>query len=64
MLLIEFLTETNKQVIVLDGVSDGGKLLWDLTLIKEVCYLRPVILMTGAESIRELALITRVLLAK
>ena len=64
MLLIEFLTETNKQVIVLDGVCDGGKLLWDLTLIKKIGYLRPVILVTGAESIRELALITRVLLAK
>ena len=57
MLLVEFFSEPDEEVVVLDGVRDRGELLWDLPLLEQVGNLRPVVLMLGAESVGESALV-------
>ena len=56
MLLVEFLAQADKQVVVLDGVGDGGQLLRDLSLVEQVCHFRPIILVSGAKCVRDTAL--------
>ena len=55
VLLIKLFAQTDEQVVVLDWVSDGGQLLWNLALIKQVRHFRPVVLVLCAESVRETA---------
>ena len=56
MLLVEFFLEAHNQVVVLDRVSDLQKLMRDLTILKQVRYLRPIIqrLVLKARSTTEL----------
>lgn len=51
VLLVEFFTQSDEQVVVLDRVCDGGELFRDLALVKEVRHLRPVVLMLRAERV-------------
>ena len=55
MLLVEFFAQADEQVIVLDGVGDGGQLLGDLSLVEQVCHFRPIILVRGAKCVRDTA---------
>ena len=56
VLLVEFLAQADKQVVVLDRVGDGGQLLRDLSLVEQVCHFRPIILVSGTECVRDTAL--------
>ena len=53
MLLVELFSQPDQKVVVLNGVCDSSKLLRDLTLLEEVGNLGPVVLMLGAERVRQ-----------
>ena len=51
MFLVELLTQTDQEVVVLDRVCDGSELLRDLSLIKQVGNFRPIVLVLSAKRI-------------
>lgn len=53
MLLVEFFAQSDEQVVVLDRVCNGGELFRNLALVKEVRYLRPVVLVLRTERVGE-----------
>ena len=55
VLLVEFLAQADKQVVVLNRVGNGGQLLRDLSLVEQVCHFRPIVLVRGAKCVRDTA---------
>ena len=51
VLLVELFAQAYQQIVVLDRIGDGGKLLGDLSLLEEVGDLGPIVLVLGAERV-------------
>jgi len=53
VVFVEISLEPDQDIIVLDGVSDGGELLWHDSVFKEMCDFTPVVTLRLAQATRE-----------